>query len=71
MNPLNKDLETFYDPTSRSGSANAFPYQELVDDFGMTKRKTNNRLPHQVIIPQTLIQTGIQGWLIVYCLMAD
>ncbi len=39
MQPLNKDLETFYDPTSRSGSANAFPYQELVDDFGMRNGK--------------------------------
>jgi hypothetical protein len=39
MQPLNKDLETFYDPSSRSGSANAFPYQELVDDFGMKNGK--------------------------------
>jgi len=39
MLPLNKDLETFYDPSSRSGSANAFPYQELVDDFGMKNGK--------------------------------
>jgi hypothetical protein len=39
MQPLNKDLETFYDPSSRGGSANAFPYQELVDDFGMRNGK--------------------------------
>jgi hypothetical protein len=39
MQPLNKDLESFYDPSSRSGSANAFPYQELVNDFGMKNGK--------------------------------
>ncbi|MEJ7693133.1 RagB/SusD family nutrient uptake outer membrane protein [Daejeonella sp.] len=39
MAAINKTLETFYDPSSRGGSANAFPYQELVDDFEMKNGK--------------------------------
>jgi starch-binding outer membrane protein, SusD/RagB family len=33
MQAPNKELEAFYDPNSRSGNANSFPYQELVDAF--------------------------------------
>lgn len=33
MQPINKELEAFYDPNSRGGNANSFPYQELVDAF--------------------------------------
>ncbi|MEJ7780550.1 MAG: RagB/SusD family nutrient uptake outer membrane protein [Daejeonella sp.] len=33
MQAPNKDLEAFFDPNTRGGNANSFPYQELVDAF--------------------------------------
>jgi hypothetical protein len=39
MTGNNRLLESIWDPASRSGSGSAYPYQELVDAFGMSNGK--------------------------------
>ena len=39
MMPSNRSLESIWDPASRSGAGSAWPYQELVDAFGMVNGK--------------------------------
>jgi hypothetical protein len=39
MRPTNLDLEDLFDPPSRTGANGAFPYQEMVNAFGMSNGK--------------------------------